>query len=98
MNGAAIAEIADKRNGEVINVLLEVDDSEEVKQRLAGMLADAIAAADNNWRTTQVFAEPVKVVGCFIGGADFGMAQDNQVGVAADGAHCIGKVFAFVDG
>jgi len=62
------------------------------------MLAHAVAAADHHRLADDtLLAQRVQVMGRLVGGADFRVAQHDHVCVAADGAHRIGQVLAFVD-
>ena len=97
MDRAAVDQVADERDGQAVGAALEVHDREEVEQGLRGVLADAVAAADDDGVRAEARGQLVEGLGGLVGGAHLRVAQHDDVRVAAHGAHGVGQVLALVD-
>ena len=86
VDGAAVFEVAGHGDNELVQPALGFLDGNEVEQGLARMLVGAVAGVDDGHGGE---------FGQHAGGAVFGVADDDGVGVAGDDAGSIGQGFAF---
>ena len=62
MHRAAVLEVADHCDGDVVKRGAEIQDGEEVEQGLSGVLADAVARAYHNRPAADLVGELIQIV------------------------------------
>ena len=82
MDGPSVAQIADHRHVQPVDVAQLCPNGVQIQQRLGGVLSDAIAGVDDRL---------ARVLGSDLGGSYVGMAEHDDVGVRLQRADGVGQ-------
>ena len=88
MDGAAVLEVADKGDVEVVECALCLTDRVEVEHALGGVLVGTVASVDDRHRG---------YLGGIARGAFLGVAHDDEVGIAGDHDDGVVERFTFLN-